>query len=1398
MKKTAKILFLVILLGIISSLYAGEFSPREIIIKSDAPLRVRGKSTGVHELDQFLSSKSVKEIRKVTIPNMNYYVVYLNSEISRAEIENLRFDGIDYIQVNNLNQFYVTPNDSHFYSQELTTIGLQDAWDIERGNENITVAVIDSGILRDHPDLQGRSRLNYGEDADGDGFVMDPITGEYDPDDINGIDDDGNGFVDDICGWDFSDAPELEEIALGDYFEQDNDPTDENFHGTHVSGIICANTNNREGVAGINWNSKILPIRAGFRTLEGTGYLQDDDAAAAIIYAVNSGAHVINLSWGDAEYSPIIADACEYAYELGSIVVASAGNTPGPVLSYPARLSNVISVGSIGRDNDLSSFSTYGPDLDLVAPGEIILSTYSDGTRFTYDNQSGTSMAAPHVAGCISLLLSRNASMSYEEVRSKLLSSCDDLGDSGKDDTFGYGRVNALKLLTDEATPDLKLFSPNDFAGYSSDFPIIGTVATENFLYYTLMYSIEDVPTQLDWKDIITHNNTPTEFTEEVFNDTLAVFEFLEELPDNDYRLRLRVTNRDYNSYDIIRSFRLDRTAPILNPESVFLYPRYDAENMNYFLQALYSEKVVLNVVCRDSNTDITYSAMSTYPDELQTVKLPNDMPESLYLFEITATNSCGISSTNQYMSLVNYNSASINGWNRKEIGEGIVAIPKAIDYNGNGLPEVVGMHLIENSYNDVNIYEIGDSLTIQHSFNTQFWPYDLGNANESGIEVIGLNLDTMYLHETFGSATYPLNSPSWTESGSAGGYFKDIDLDGIDELFILKNDSSERIWDIKKYENDTYETVQRLRNNSQTDQRNSFVPNIAVGRLDFDNRVDILTADTEGDIMIYEYTESETSITPAWSFKFAVANTYYMETGDFTGDGTQEFVVAGYNDDPYNSNNNFWYVEMFDSIGDNQYEPVSRVMFDRKQSKNSIKVADVDGDGNVELILGFSPDLYIVDYLNDELTPIWHGECSWTYRIVPIISDESVSLLVNDTDSDENIVSVLYTRDDQYVENIPVPQNFRASLIAGDTAKLSWKQVFGADSYNVYRVGPDGEWTIPVTDNEYTDSGLVYGDEYTYYVTAIDNSQSPTESHSTAHKSIIPDLEPVIEEIKMTGLNQVMLTFDKKLSSDAYNIGFYMVDNNIGRPHSVNILNDRKRLLLRFSKYFEANNDYTLTISNLKSAMGVPINMVLPFSYIEDMEQPFVESVEIVSDKVVRISFNEELQETDILDIHNYQFTPPVNDVDNKIASIQYITNNQEKVAEITLEKKLVYSMEAYFIKLTNMRDLAGNYILNSRNLASFILEAEDIKVYPNPVYLETSDGNPVVNFIALPDNKKGNIYIYDTAGDLIFEKELKDQTRFNWDLKNHKGKRVSSGIYFYIIRMGDYHKKGKIGVIN
>jgi subtilisin family serine protease len=306
-----------------------------------------------------------------------------------------RHPAIESVELNRLNQpcAETVPNDPGYSEQwNLTLMNMSEAWAIEQGSSEVTVAVVDSGIATRHPEFRSQLWRNSGEIPD------------------NGIDDDRNGYVDDINGWDFSDAPTLP--GSGDWMVRDNEPEDETGHGTHVSGIIAAEANNGIGLAGIAWKCRLMPLRAGFK-YGGGEYLQNDDLAAAIVYAADNGAQVINMSWGDTVNAFIIEDAVAYADARGCVLVGAAGNSGALGSYYPAALKTVISVAGLGQEKQLYSDSNFGATVDIAAPGEEIPSTYLNGG---YQNRSGTSMAAAHVSGVASLLRAANPDYTNREV----------------------------------------------------------------------------------------------------------------------------------------------------------------------------------------------------------------------------------------------------------------------------------------------------------------------------------------------------------------------------------------------------------------------------------------------------------------------------------------------------------------------------------------------------------------------------------------------------------------------------------------------------------------------------------------------------------------------------------------------------------------------------------------------------------------------------------------------------------------------------------------------------------------------------------------------------------------------------------------------------------------------
>lgn len=480
----------------------------------------------------------------------NIYRIDLDGDVNAAVAELNLDPHVEYAQPNWLKRAIVyTPNDPYFassgaYGQDyqdlwgVRSIGSEYAWDVTRGAGAI-VAVVDTGVDRMHADLSGNVWTN----------PADPV---------NGVDDDGNGLIDDTYGWAFSNGS--------------NDTIDRNGHGTHVSGTIAAQDNNALGVVGIAPDAKIMPLKG----LDDSGSGDTFGLAQSILYAAEHGADAVNNSWGCSlrcDADPVTEDAVKQANSLGTVVVFAAGNNADDVGYYaPSNSPYVISVSASDPTGARAPFSNFGM-VDVAAPGSGkqsgpmvepmrgILSLKSAIcapdlcppeliVNGNYLRQAGTSMAAPHVTALAALLASQHPTWTPEQIRQAIRRSADDLNGNGYDTDLGYGRISARKAVLEPTPLEVMLTSPlTKQAAYST--VIQGRASGTGFQSYTLEFGLGTSPAS--WTSIAS-SSTPKPAVA-----TLATWN-TSTLSNGSYTLRLRAVTTDARTYEDRQLVALDRT----------------------------------------------------------------------------------------------------------------------------------------------------------------------------------------------------------------------------------------------------------------------------------------------------------------------------------------------------------------------------------------------------------------------------------------------------------------------------------------------------------------------------------------------------------------------------------------------------------------------------------------------------------------------------------------------------------------------------------------------------------------------------------------------------------------------------------------------------------------------
>ncbi|UCE66848.1 MAG: S8 family serine peptidase [Candidatus Zixiibacteriota bacterium] len=398
--------------------------------------------TGINSIDNLCASHRVVEIEpfydgpvtatglKDIVPRMYILHVEEGIDVLSAYTAFKSSADIEFSDLYDIPHLDYTPNDPSINAQwHLNKVEAYNAWDVLRGDTTrvAIISICDTGIYWMHPDLAANMWINEPEDLNGNGTM--------DAGDYNGLDDDGNGYVDDVIGWDNG--------------NNDNDPREDSpIHGTHVAGCVSEVTDNGLNGASLGFSARVMANK-------GANYAGQLTAVyPAMIWAANNGAHIINCSWGSSYYSSNYQSIINGLWAGGVLVVAAAGNVNNTQNHYPAAYNHVLAVAATNQADIKASFSSYGSYVDVSAPGVGIYATWATNGFIAMD---GTSMAAPVTAGLAGLLKAADPSAGPDDISDIIIASADNIDDINPQyaGRLGSGRINAYSALASANTPNI-------------------------------------------------------------------------------------------------------------------------------------------------------------------------------------------------------------------------------------------------------------------------------------------------------------------------------------------------------------------------------------------------------------------------------------------------------------------------------------------------------------------------------------------------------------------------------------------------------------------------------------------------------------------------------------------------------------------------------------------------------------------------------------------------------------------------------------------------------------------------------------------------------------------------------------------------------------------------------
>ncbi|MCZ2356010.1 MAG: S8 family serine peptidase [Bacteroidia bacterium] len=1250
-----------------------------------------------------------------------------------------------------------------------------EAWDITTGDSAIIVGIIDTGIDYYHPEFSKQFYINSLEDLN--------QNGQLDSTDFNGIDDDHNGFIDDVIGYNFAELPILP--SGGNHSISRGNVYDDNQHGTIVGGLLAAKSDNGIGGCGIAPNVKLLIVRA-FNS-SGTG--EDRDIAQAIIYAADRGARIINCSFGDVYPSLLMHAAIRYAYQKGCIIIASAGNGTGDQRHFPSDFQEVISVSASSYDAQagreyLWPVSSFGNHVALCAPGSSVFAPTRSDTlgNAAFGFFSGTSIAAPIVSGAAALCLSKIPTLTPDQMRGRLTATCDDIGPIGWDYYTGAGRVNTFRALNLIGNPIVKIHNLKPDQGLNqTQIPIVATAVHPLFQSFSIDYHLGRDESNQIWINVLDKQ------FKQVLQDTVTWWD-ISNIPSGEITLRLRVFLRNQQTDEVKIRLYKDTTAAITSV--LYATPVWDDNQRKILVTFKHAEVCTTRLIYQYSGAaacTLTYDRITRNGHFLINPEITQPA-EIQWWLELTSTSSLKSTTNIQKTWLIpEIIPSSERIFKPKNYGIPLAyTLPFLTDFNQNNLPEIVSSRF-QFDANDgrVKFWEFNgikfllkDSVSIPEllipkdtaDITGDFLPELLANKNDSIVLLTG----TPFPNKSLNLGTIERGYPA---------RFADTDNDSNVEIiakdfrnyFILEKNGS------------TFQRTATLPD-STTNYLGSTAPKALVEDFDQDGKREIVTGDFDGDFQIYENTGNNTYKLNFIHETGLQKSSDYLCAGDMNHNGKPEFFVATHTstlrDEHSEYEPPYWNLEIWEATADDQYQRIWQdALFDfQDETGPAATMADLTGDGFPELIITNFPKTYILSFQNGNYQWIWfyYGTYNPTILCGDVDKNGLAEVLLGVSDT-----SYFFEYQPNGLSISAVALN--ASLVSEDSVQLTWSGS-GSSSYQILLAKYTDDFfqgISPISGNSFGVGGLEKNERYVFVVRSVlpDTGAFSNLVFIRTHGQVN------IRRAYVSGGSQVSVQFSQPIPNPDLLLSVLKLTHNTDSLPITEIFPtpDSTKLLLNTADNCPPGNYSIQVLINLP---GLWIDTTQIYQWVEVSKQPalFLTNWEKTGDNEAILHFNKPVNTTSV-HLESFQVQP-----------FGFVQDFEVSSDQIWLRLRGIRLGATGIPVSITIRGITGQNFEAQRDslgdVATFWEAAADfseVYAFPNPYKKNSvSEGVTISNLPSF-----AVVRIYTLQGERVRQlvERNADGGTF-WDLTDNNGKRVRPGIFWFVAENDTGQFIGKIAI--